>query len=67
MRLLKYICLALVLLNLPAIALSTLSSTLGSLLSYATIGLLALYYFLEKKNRAKLVFIINLNFIFHNL
>jgi hypothetical protein len=50
MKLLKYICLALVLLNLPSIALSGISSTLGGLLSYATIGLLAVYYFFEEKS-----------------
>ncbi|MFP4846801.1 O-antigen ligase family protein [Winogradskyella sp. PE311] len=49
MNILKYITFALVLLNLPSIALVSYGSTVGGLLSYATIGLLALYYFFEKK------------------
>lgn len=51
MKILKYICLALVLLNLPSIALAAISATLGSLLSYATIGCLAIYYFFEEKSQ----------------
>ncbi|WP_179354448.1 O-antigen ligase family protein [Winogradskyella vidalii] len=49
MKILKYICFALVILNLPSIALSVYGSALGALLSLATIGLLIVYYFLEEK------------------
>ncbi|MBJ7882714.1 O-antigen ligase family protein [Gelidibacter salicanalis] len=50
MKILKYIIFALVILNLPSIALSIYGGALGSVLSYATIVLLAIYYFLEKKS-----------------
>jgi O-antigen ligase len=49
MKILKYVILALILLNLPSKALFTIGATIGSLLSYATILLLALYYFLSNK------------------
>jgi O-antigen ligase len=48
-KILKYITFGLVILNIPSIGLSAYGSTIGGLLSYATIGLLAFYYFLEKK------------------
>ncbi len=49
MKILRYICLALIMLNLPATALVAFGGTAGSVLSYLTILLLAFYYFLEKK------------------
>jgi hypothetical protein len=49
MKFLKYIIFALVILNLPSISLFAFGATVGGILSYATIGLLAFYYFLEKK------------------
>lgn len=49
MKILKYICFALVILNLPSIALFAYGPGIGSLLSYSTILLLVVYYFLEKK------------------
>ena len=49
MTLLKYVTFALVILNLPSIALSAYGGGIGGLLSYATTGFLALYFFLEKK------------------
>lgn len=49
MKFLKTLILILVLWNMPSIALVNLGSSLGSLLSYLTIVLLALFYFVEKK------------------
>lgn len=49
MRFLRYIILALILWNLPSVALTSMGETLGSLLSYTSIMLLAIYYFLEEK------------------
>lgn len=49
MRIIRIVLLLLILWNLPSMALFAFGSNLGSLLSYATIGLLALYYLLEKK------------------
>ncbi|WP_296386377.1 O-antigen ligase family protein [Winogradskyella sp.] len=49
MKILKYIILALVILNLPSKALFTVGATIGSLLSYTTMLLLIVYYFLSKK------------------
>ncbi|WP_179319866.1 O-antigen ligase family protein [Winogradskyella helgolandensis] len=49
MKILRYITFGLVILNIPSTALSAYGPTIGGLLSYITIGLLALYYFLEKK------------------
>lgn len=49
MKILKYIVFSLVILNLPSKALVTIGPTIGSLLSYTTILLLVVYYFLEKK------------------
>ncbi|MDY2586652.1 O-antigen ligase family protein [Winogradskyella aquimaris] len=51
MRILKYICFALVVLNLPSVALSAYGGGVGSLLSYLTILFLTLYYFFGKKTR----------------
>lgn len=51
MRILKYICFALVVLNLPSVALSAYGGGVGSLLSYLTILFLILYYFFGKKTR----------------
>lgn len=50
MKILKYLVFALVMLNLPSIALSIYGLGLGSALSYATVGLLSIYFFLEKKS-----------------
>ncbi|WP_179334807.1 O-antigen ligase family protein [Winogradskyella costae] len=49
MKLLKYIILLLIILNLPSKALVTMGESIGSLLSYITILLLTLYYFFSKK------------------
>ena len=49
MKILKYICFALVILNLPSITLVTFGPGLGSLLSHVTVLLLVVYYFFEKK------------------
>lgn len=49
MKVLRYICLALIILNLPSMALFAFGSGLGSLMSFLTIVLLIVYYFLEKK------------------
>ena len=63
MNLLKYVTFALVILNLPSIALVNYGGTVGGLLSYSTIGLLALYYFFEKKTTPNWwLFIISLLF-----
>lgn len=51
MKILKYVTFGLVILNIPAIALSAYGGGIGSLLSYVTILFLAIYYFLEKKTR----------------
>lgn len=49
MKTLRIILLALLLWNLPAMTLANIGPGAGSLLSYLTIALLALYYFLEQK------------------
>ena len=49
MRIIRYITLALVLLNLPSIGLFAYGGGVGAMLSYATIFMLAVYYALEKK------------------
>jgi O-antigen ligase len=49
MKILKYTCFAFVILNLASVGLFSFGPTVGALLSYGTIGLLAFYYFLEKK------------------
>ncbi|MBU2928367.1 O-antigen ligase family protein [Winogradskyella psychrotolerans] len=49
MKILRYITFGLVILNIPSTALSAYGSAVGALLSYTSIGLLALYYFLEQK------------------
>lgn len=49
MKILKYIVLSLIILNLPSKALVTIGESVGSLLSYVTILLLTVYYFLSKK------------------
>lgn len=49
MKILKYITFGLVILNIPSIILYNFGGGLGSLFSYATIGFLVLYYFLEQK------------------
>ena len=49
MRIIKYITLALVLLNLPSIGLFAYGGGVGAMLSYATIFMLVVYYALEKK------------------
>ena len=49
MKIIRIVILSLILFNLPALALFTISPSLGSLLSYTTIGMLAFYYLLEKK------------------
>lgn len=49
MRIIRILLLALILWNLPSIALFTIGPTMGSLLSYLTMGLLLVYYFIEKK------------------
>ncbi|RXJ45965.1 O-antigen ligase family protein [Gelidibacter gilvus] len=49
MKILRIVILALVLWNLPSIALATLGPAFGSSLSFLIISLLALYYFLEEK------------------
>ena len=49
MRILKYITLGLVLLNIPSIVLVVFGVGFGALMSYFTILSLALYYFFEKK------------------
>ena len=51
MKALKYVTFGLVMLNIPSIALSAYGGGIGSLLSYVTILLLAVYYFSEKKTR----------------
>lgn len=49
MKILRIVILALVLWNLPSIALATLGPALGSSLSFIIFSLLVFYYFLEKK------------------
>lgn len=49
MKILKYLTFGLVILNIPSIILYNFGGGLGSLFSYATIGFLVLYYFLEQK------------------
>jgi O-antigen ligase len=49
MKIIRIVLLVLILWNLPAIALLTMGPSLGSRLSYITIGLLAIYYFFEIK------------------
>ncbi len=51
MKIIRIVLLILILWNLPAIALFTLSPGLGSRLSYLTVGLLAIYYFFETKTK----------------
>lgn len=51
MKILKFIIAGLVLLNLPSVILINSNATIGSLLSYTTIVLLAGYYVLEKKSK----------------
>lgn len=51
MKILKYITLALVILNLPSIGLSAYGGGVGTLLSYGTIFMLAVYYALSKKTK----------------
>lgn len=50
MKVFRIIILSSLLWNLPSITLATIGPTFGSLLSYITIGLLAVYYFLENKS-----------------
>jgi O-antigen ligase len=49
MKIFKYLCFGLIVLNLASVGLFSFGGGVGSLLSYVTIGVLALYYFLEKK------------------
>lgn len=49
MKIIKYVTLALVMLNLPSIGLFAYGGGVGAMLSYATILMLAVYYALEKK------------------
>jgi O-antigen ligase len=49
MKILKFIILSLILLNIPAIVLFNFGASLGSLFSYVTILLLVVFYFLERK------------------
>jgi len=51
MRILKYICFGLILLNIPSVSLSAFGGGVGSLMSYLTILSLTLYYFFGKKTR----------------
>ncbi|MBT8393804.1 MAG: O-antigen ligase family protein [Bacteroidia bacterium] len=49
MKLVKYITLSFILLNIPSVVLIAFGESLGSLFSYITILLLVIFYFLEKK------------------
>ena len=51
MRILKYICFSLILLNLPSISLVVFGGGIGSMMSYLTILFLTLYYFFGKKTQ----------------
>lgn len=51
MKIFRIILLLLILLNIPSIALVAMGETTGSLLSYSTIALCAIYYLLEKKTK----------------
>ncbi|MCK7591030.1 O-antigen ligase family protein [Subsaxibacter sp. CAU 1640] len=51
MKILRILILMLILWNLPSITLFAFSESLGSLMSYLTIGLLGLYYLFEKKTQ----------------
>lgn len=49
MKILRFLILGLIIWNLPSLTLTSMGGTLGSLLSLGTIGLLVVYYFIEKK------------------
>ena len=49
MKIIKYICLALILFNLPSFGLMAFGGGIGTALSYGTIFMLFIYYALEKK------------------
>jgi len=49
MKILKYITLSLIVLNIPSVSLVAYGGGVGSLLSYSTILALTLFYFFEKK------------------
>ncbi|WP_084203504.1 O-antigen ligase family protein [Psychroserpens damuponensis] len=51
MKILRIIILLLILWNLPSIGLSAMGDGVGSLLSYLTITLIAVYYFFEEKSK----------------
>lgn len=51
MKIIKYIALALILFNLPAVCLMAYGSSAGEALSYFTVLMLAVYYGLEKKSK----------------
>ena len=51
MKAFRYIILAIIVLNLPAASLKFGGDTIGGLLSYASFGMLLLYYFIEKKGK----------------
>lgn len=52
MKIIRIVLLILILWNIPSIVLTTIGPTLSGALSYATVGLLAFYYILEKKTAA---------------
>src|SRR5690554_2083920 len=58
MIILKYITLALILLNLPTFGLKAFGSTGGSFLSAMLFGCITLYYFLSKKEATPLIFVL---------
>ncbi len=63
MQIIKYITFALIILNLPSVALVAFGGGLGSLLSYTTILMLVLYYFFGEKTRPNwFLFVISLLF-----
>ena len=49
MKIIRIITLVLIIWNIPSIGLSAFGDSIGSLLSYATISLLGVYYLFEKK------------------
>src|SRR5690554_5830373 len=58
MIILKYLTLALILLNLPTFGLTAFGSTAGSFLSALLFGCIALYYFLSEKEATPLIFVL---------
>ncbi len=50
MKILKYVILILILLNIPSVVLVNISPSISSLLSYLTFIFLLVYYFIEDKN-----------------